>query len=537
MGCCGAPPLAAQSELGFEPYSVFVAQDEAFARCGPADDYYQTDPLRPGQELEVYAETDDGWLGIRPPADSFSWIPATTVEMNTAGDAGTVTEDRTVAWIGTQLGRARKYRWQVQLAKGESVTIVGRSEREGPDGPQLWYRIVPPSGEYRWVHREQVVETSEQLVAILRRSASSQSEPVPVDLPHEADDAVAQQQPEPELLERPDPDQLVQTSGESILASQQPVGSGLAEPWRSSDARDTQPNPAALAAPAETMADAMQRGGLLASVGFLSRPRLLEISGAPAAPTAGESATDANWVVSTSRAGSVAAPASSSRVVAPASHHGAPASVASGSILQVSAQSSLAAPPIVSAERMLEIEAETRGADVERLNLVFSRLMAAQATAVEIEPLARAARQLAVQSTDPVIAGRASELAERAERYRRVAQHRSGQSAIQQVWPAVSQAAYTPAASPVSTSYDAGSGTATGTLSGYLVQVYSARANSPPYALTDDSGRTIAYVTPSPGVNLRIHLNSKVQVSGNAGFLSGLNTPHLLALEAGRVPQ
>ena len=70
---------------------------------------------------------------------------ADTVEMDSEGDSGTIIEDRTVAWIGTHLGRARTYRWQVQLAKGEPVTVIGKSEREGPDGPQLWYRIVPPS--------------------------------------------------------------------------------------------------------------------------------------------------------------------------------------------------------------------------------------------------------------------------------------------------------------------------------------------------------------------------------------------------------
>jgi hypothetical protein len=73
--------------------------------------------------------------------------------------------------------------------------------------------------------------------------------------------------------------------------------------------------------------------------------------------------------------------------------------------------------------------------------------------------------------------------------------------------------------------------------SGYLVQVYSARTNSPPFALTDNTGRTVAYVTPSPGVNLRIHLNSKVSISGNAGFLTGLNTPHILATQAVRTPE
>lgn len=72
---------------------------------------------------------------------------------------------------------------------------------------------------------------------------------------------------------------------------------------------------------------------------------------------------------------------------------------------------------------------------------------------------------------------------------------------------------------------------------GYLVQVYSARSNSPPFALTDHAGRTVAYVTPAPGVNLRTHLNSQISVVGSRGYLTGLNTPHIMVTQAVRTPE
>ena len=159
--------------LASEPYPVFVTFDSAYARCGPSQDYYRTDSLRQGQELEVYVETQDGWLGVRPPENSFCWVPASAIQSEKRGTVGTVIEDRTVAWIGTHLGRAKRYRWQVQLAEGESVTVIGRSEREGPDGPQMWYRIVPPSGEFRWVHRSQVALSAEELIAAIERNRQS----------------------------------------------------------------------------------------------------------------------------------------------------------------------------------------------------------------------------------------------------------------------------------------------------------------------------------------------------------------------------
>ena len=310
LACLETRSASAQSDLAFEPYSVYVAQEEAFARCGPSGEYYRTDPLRHGQSLQVYAETEDGWLGIRPPDDSFCWIPAETVEMD-SDDTGTVIEDRTVAWIGTHLGRARTYRWQVQLAKSEPVTVLGRSEREGPDGPQLWYRIVPPSGEFRWVHRDQVVTSSEELVASRVAAESTRDQRAGAQTAPAADRAAtASSSP---TAGTPAP-KLIASSGTSIVQSQQAAG-GRSEDWRSNDARSAvgeastgsqteaapQVAPQPTVAEAETVTDAMQRGGLLASVEFLSRPRLLDIGGGPSAPRANETASDANWVAGVAR--------------------------------------------------------------------------------------------------------------------------------------------------------------------------------------------------------------------------------------------
>jgi hypothetical protein len=198
-------------------------------------------------------------------------------------------------------------------------------------------------------------------------------------------------------------------------------------------------------------------------------------------------------------------------------------------------------PTVVPAERIAQIEAETRNADVQRLSLIFSRLIAAQATAAETEPVQRAARQLASSSSDSVVAGRARLLAERVDQYQRVANQRFGDISIRASFAAeIPQSAASSRSAPSGVGAgrrDARSSVETSTRTGYLVQVYSARSNSPPFALTDDAGRTVAYVTPSPGVNLRTHLNSKVSVFGNQGFLTGLNTPHILATQAVRTPQ
>ncbi len=549
-----APPVdpateTAEQDLALEPFSVYVAHDNLYARCGPSEEYYRTDPLRLGQRLDVYAETDDGWLGIRPPADSFCWIPADTVQLDATQNNGTIIEDRTVAWIGTHLGRARSYRWQVQLAKGEPITILGRSEREGPDGPQMWFRIVPPSGEYRWVHREQVVFSSEELVAALqaeadaRSTAASQSSSLALSQTSAAQTAATRSKTGNPM---PDRDNELADIGRSVLADDRPIGSGLKPEWQAADAPSN-------------VVEAMQQNGLLASVEFLSQPRLLEIGSGPVAPQP-SSAGDENWV-----AGPRTAPGNVATTNSVASTDWTTTRASSlGSVMPVSAQQP--APPkqsVVSAERIALIESEVQNASFDQLSLIFARLMAAQATAAEIEPVARAAGQLAAAAPDAVVAGRARLLAERAEQYRRLATRRDGESVIRsEAPPTVAAANYNvpvpsvpgpsvPSPSIPSPSIPSPSipgilagaeqaplaATQVGTHSGYLVQVYSARRDSPPFALTDKTGRTVAYATPAPGVNLRVHLNSQVTLTGKPGFLTGLNLPHLVVTDAARTPE
>jgi hypothetical protein len=550
-----------QSDLSSEPFNVYVAIDGAYARCGPAGEYYRTDELRHGQSLEVYAETDDGWLGIRPPADSFCWIVADAIELNDRGEDGVVIEDKTVAWIGTHLGRARKYRWQVQLAKGEPVSVLGRSEREGPDGPQLWYRIVPPSGEFRWVHRDQVVESSEELVATASPLAEDDHEFLPAARIKPASPQLARNNAETSESRadmadavRPSRRNSAESSGPSILqADPSAVGSGLKQDWQANHGRQ------ASQSPPTTLKEAVTRGGLLASVEFLGGPRLTEIGSGLAAPAANDVPVDSNWVAGVSRRSpnhaalpNPAQPwASSNPIQQVAALEPLVPSVTNANHFGSGKLTPTAAPnlrplPVVSPQRIAAVQAETEGADVERLSLMLSRLMASRASAEEAEPVARAASQMATSGTDPVRQGRARLLAERVRQYQRLSRMRLGEPVIQadRVTTAgsvdtVSQASLSPPPLPPPPFPTAPNPPASGASStvaqvGYLVQVYSARTNSPPYALTDHSGRTVAYVTPSPGVNIRMHMNSQVKVIGQQGFLRGLNTPHILVTQASR---
>ncbi len=65
----------ADEPLVVDPLQSLCRNIGSAAALWTDEEYYRTDQLKPGQELEVYVETEDGWLGVRPPDTSFSWIP------------------------------------------------------------------------------------------------------------------------------------------------------------------------------------------------------------------------------------------------------------------------------------------------------------------------------------------------------------------------------------------------------------------------------------------------------------------------------
>ena len=437
-----------------EPYLVYVAQEAAHARCGPSGDHYRTDPLRHGQRLEVYVETSDGWLGVRPPDDSFSWVPADAVEMLPGGDRATVIEDRTVSWIGTHLGRARRYRWQVQMAAGETVTILGRSERDGPDGPQLWYRVVPPSGEFRWVHRDQVVESAEELVRQARDLGSGEIAFLPPGPRRETGGVsrgrdVNDRQP---AIARADHEQAIRRPDRSEVA--QPVsGDGPSEgaTWPSH------------AADATVVGSGLRDAGTEGqpSLGFrtLSSPSLRDIGqkahdidqsahgivpavhgGAHSPPRDATAADDGNWVSGEARGGQAvhgsAALGPIATVGGQAMHSASWLTIPAGAAADPSSMNRATEVPLlsslrtVSAESIADVERQARDATVEQLQILFSRLVADRVSAPEVAPIGKAASRLAAEGHDPVVAGRARLLAERVDQYRRIAERRDGDSLI-----------------------------------------------------------------------------------------------------------
>ena len=79
------------------PYSAFTTAERVYVNSGPGEDFYATHILTRGAEVEVYWENEDGWLAIRPPQGSFSWVPSHALDLSEQGDVAEVVQDNVPA--------------------------------------------------------------------------------------------------------------------------------------------------------------------------------------------------------------------------------------------------------------------------------------------------------------------------------------------------------------------------------------------------------------------------------------------------------
>jgi uncharacterized protein YgiM (DUF1202 family) len=151
--CCLLETLAAADD-DF-PYSATVSDQSVEVRCGPGWEYYATDVLRQGQRVEVYRHEPGGWLAIRPPEGSHSWVPARQLE-SVGQDVARVIIDGAVAWVGSSAESVRQHKWQIRLDRDELVAVLDKVTMSAGPGfaKETYCKIAPPPGEFRWIHAE-----------------------------------------------------------------------------------------------------------------------------------------------------------------------------------------------------------------------------------------------------------------------------------------------------------------------------------------------------------------------------------------------
>jgi uncharacterized protein YgiM (DUF1202 family) len=135
-----------------------VSVNEVDVRSGPGGGFYATGRLRKGERVEIVREVDGGYLAIKPPPGSFSWINATFVERN--GRYATVLghpETPTPVRVGSALTSVEPTVEQVKVQRGSQVIIIG-PEVVHDDG--VWLPIQPPPQELRFIPKDAVSMTA-----------------------------------------------------------------------------------------------------------------------------------------------------------------------------------------------------------------------------------------------------------------------------------------------------------------------------------------------------------------------------------------
>jgi SH3-like domain-containing protein len=439
------------------PYTVRVAAPGAAVHSGPGDNFYSTDTLAQGDVVEVHREQPDGWLGIRPPEGSFSWLFGLHVKPLEHGLAE-VNKDDVASRIGSRLSDERNA-VQVRLKKGETVEIIAEESVEG----KKWYKVAPPAGEFRWIHA-----TNVERVTVTPPAARQPIVTVPL----------------PDTSAEPRDSTEPADAAVTLASDSQPQAEAN---WRAAPVEPK--NESAKSAPIDSPADA-------------TKAAVVEPTTQPAEGTT--------------------ASAASPPMPTPAST--GPATVA----VPVNAPPAQTAAPLSNSN---DLSRQLTG-----IELRLSRIVAEPPVTWQIEPLRQETQQLLSDASDPASRAAISATLAKLDRFAAIASQYRQQTPI---------AASTgqPPITPIP--YGAGSGdprtavppdtqhptpdTSNYDAVGVLRPVVSKRPGAPQFALVDERGQVISFVTPTPDINLQPYLGHRIGITGNRGYIPEFQRAHVTA--------
>jgi hypothetical protein len=197
-----ADPKPAQSATSYNTANAevcFVNLATASVYCGPDKTFYATEELARGDSVDVYYRTKDGWCAIRPPKGSHGWLAAERAYLLPGGKKAEVVGQKTPAWIGSsRLNAKDRLRWQIELQPTQQVDVIGETNQAiDSDKVRLWYKILPPPGEFRWIRAEALANQPPSLrnansntkvaeqarpVSMIQQAVANQPSVVPGDL-------------------------------------------------------------------------------------------------------------------------------------------------------------------------------------------------------------------------------------------------------------------------------------------------------------------------------------------------------------------
>jgi SH3-like domain-containing protein len=475
----------------FAPYRATIVSPSANVRSGPGENFYQTGTLAQGDVVDVYRQQANGWCAIRPPEGSFSWVygrhvsaPETVASASGDGASNSVrvaqVEKPDVASrIGSMLS-AQKNAVQVRLKQGETVTILGEEEIDG----QTWFRIAPPAGEFRWIHTDQIRRVGQIPSDDARSDAERNTAPISTVAP-----ALAKEAPGENMTV------VTPTATTGSGAPPAAANSRYSDLITTQQSAPTRPVAAPLLLSQEPTAGAeANRNGEIANSGDAWRPAPNPIS--PMATTG--PATVRTTPVSSGIANTT----------------GAMPSPTSTAITSTSTAPQSTTTPITPITPITPVNSgdaapSQQPGSLTQLELRLSRMVTEPPAAWNMEPL-RADAQFLLASAPvadkPAIQATIAKI-DRFDAIARRFRTANGISAESMV-------------APDGTRFDA---------VGVLRPVNSRRPGAPPFALVDERGQVVSFITPAAGMNLQSLIGQRIGVTGNRGFIPEFQRAHVVA--------
>jgi len=510
-----APALLAENDD--LPYLAYVVMGDTEVRSGPGESYYATDQLPMGAEVEVHRRDPGGWLAIRPPADSFCWIPAEKLELTNQSDVAEVTAADAVAWMGSNMQSVPRHRWQVRLEPGERVAILGVDARDDSGSGQArnWYKIAPPAGEFRWVHADDVRRVRAGRPANLATSHSpSRSTSRVVAAVQEMVQEPTLANPATNPHRRVNGQMKITTSNSPATPSSEPRGDS--SNWVAAKKRPAEPVQQAAYVSEDPPADeqpAPRRRG--PSMVLSNVSNVIPAAANEDVEPADSSSSARNQASIAARAAPEASPSRTDRPGETRVVWAAKSPRREVQQLDNPTPTSLA--PLGASASRNDVDLE-RG-DIElQLSLMVSR----DPQLWNLAALRGRAEALIERAPTALERGQVRLLLEQIEDfedlYERHVQAEKG--VLVPTSGAAGSVAGRPTGSRVEPRFDG---------SGWLIPVHSVKRTAPPYAITDDGGKVVMYVTPAPGVNLHRYERKRVGIYGQRNSTQDLSVQVLTA--------
>jgi uncharacterized protein YraI len=140
--------VAAQAPLDRRTITVAEVQ----VRSGPSDKFYPTSKLVRGEVVEVVPQPpgalQPGWLAIKPPRGSFSWINQRFVQVTVAGRGIVVSDSDVPLLVGSSETSERPTKEGVKAARGSQVVILDKANYTDNG---VWLPVMPQPAEVRYI--------------------------------------------------------------------------------------------------------------------------------------------------------------------------------------------------------------------------------------------------------------------------------------------------------------------------------------------------------------------------------------------------